>query len=160
VDPLNAAARENLRYARKTAQLDAPEPAWYEAASQWLPVNAWAWLAGGGLWFAVSMVMLPRFLRRRRTSVQQALAAAGFAVFLLCLPAMYGIHTRSQIGIVLDKDTPLRLTPTREGQILLVLAAGQWARCERAQGDHLLIHTRFGRGWIERTGFGLVCPAR
>jgi hypothetical protein len=157
VDPFNDAARENLRYARKTAQLEAPEPAWYEAASQWLPANAWAWLAGGGLWFAVSILMLPRVLRWRRTGGQQALAAAGLAVFLLCLPAMYGVQTRSRIGIVLERDTPLRLTPTREGQILLVLSAGQSARCERVHGDHLLIHTRLGRGWIERTAFGLVC---
>jgi hypothetical protein len=160
VDPFNATAREDLRYARKTAGLDAPEPAWYEAASQWLPVNAWAWLAGGSLWFAVGMVMLPRVLRRRRTSGQQALAAAGVAVFLLCLPAMQGIQTRSRIGIVLERDTPLRLTPTREGQILLVLAGGQSARCELTHGDYVLIDTHFGRGWIKRTELGLVCPAR
>lgn len=158
VDPFNAAARENLRYARKTAQLEAPEFAWYEAASMWLPVNGWALLAGCSLWFAVAMVLLPRVLRWRRAGWHQALAAAGFAVFLVCLPSHYGIHTRARIGIVLEKDTPLRLTPTRDAQTRMLLSEGQPARWERARGDYLFIRTSQGKGWIERTKLGRICP--
>lgn len=158
IDPFNAAASENLRYARKTAQLEAPQLTWYEAASLWLPVNAWAIVAGCSLWFAVAMMMLPRILRWRRVNWQQALAAAGFALFLLCLPSLYGVHTRSMIGIVLEKETPLRLTPTRDAQTILLLADGQPARWERARGDYALIATSYGKGWIERSKLGLVCP--
>src|ERR1035437_635045 len=39
LDPFNDAARQKLRFARKTAQLEAPELAWYEVISTWLPVN-------------------------------------------------------------------------------------------------------------------------
>ncbi len=158
VDPFNDAARENLRYARKTAQLEAPQLTWYEAASLWLPVNAWALVAGGSLWFAVAMMRLPRILRWRRANWHQALAAAGFAVFLICLPSLYGIHTRSKLGFVLEKETPLRLTPTRDAQTILLLADGQPARWVRARGDYALIATSYGEGWIERTKLGLVCP--
>ena len=158
VDPFNIASRENLRFARKEAQLESPELAWYEAASTWLPVNAWAVLAGLSLWFAVAMAMLPRILRLRRASWHQALAVAGCAVFLLCLPSLVGVHTRAGIGIVLESATPLRLTPTGDGQTLMQLAAGEPARIERARGEYFLIRTSYGRGWIERAKLSRICP--
>lgn len=158
VNPFNDAARTNLRFARKTAQLEAPELTWYEAASEWLPVNAWSALAAGSFWFAVAMVMLPRIFRWRRTGWHQALAAGGFAVFLLCLPALAGIHTRAHIGFVLEKDTPLRLTPTADAQQLSSLPPGLPARWKRTHGQYALIQTPYGRGWVERRQFGRICP--
>jgi len=158
VDPFNAAAQENLRYARKAAQLEAPQLTWYEAASLWLPVNAWALVAGLSLWAAVALIILPRILRWPRANWHQALAAAGFAIFLLCLPSLFGVHTRSRIGIVLEKDTELRLTPTHAAQTLMLLPAGQPARWVRARGDYLLVQTGYGKGWIEHAKLGLVCP--
>jgi len=158
VDPYNAAALGNLRFARKAAQLDAPEYTWYEAASMWLPVNAWALLAGASLWLAVAMVTLPRVLRWRRANWHQALAAAGCALFLLSLPSLYGVHTRSRIGIVLEKDVELRLTPTRNAQTLMLMPSGQPARWERSRGDYRFIRTGYARGWIESSKLGMVCP--
>lgn len=157
VDPFNGAACENLRFARKSAQLEAPELSWHEVASTWLPVNAWAWLAGASLWLAVAMVMLPGFLRLRRAGWHQAVAALGLGVFLLCLPALSGVRSRMCIGFVLEQDTTLRLTPTREAQAVTVLGAGDPARWERTRGNYLLIRTSHGRGWIEREQFGRVC---
>jgi hypothetical protein len=158
VDPFNAAVRENLQFARKAALLEAPEYSWCEAASMWLPANAWALLAGTSLWCAVALIMLPRLLRWRRTGWHQALAAAGFAVFLVCLPSLYGVHTRTQIGIVLAKETPLRLTPTREAQTILLLSEGQPVRCERTRGTYWLVRTSSGNGWVERAQVGRICP--
>lgn len=158
VDPFNDAARANLRFARKTAQLEAPELTWYEAASEWLPVNVWSALAAGCFWFAVAMVMLPRIFRWRRAGWHQALAAGGFAIFLLCLPALAGIHTRARIGFVLEKDTPLRLTPTADAQQLSSLPPGVPARWERTHGQYALIQTPYGRGWVERRQFSRICP--
>jgi tetratricopeptide (TPR) repeat protein len=158
VDPFNAAARENLRYARKAAQLEAPQLSWFEAASLWLPVNAWALVAGFSLWAAVAFVTLPRVLRLGRANWHQAAAAAGFALFLLCLPSLYGVHTRARMGIVLEKETALRLTPTHAAQTVMLLPAGQPVRWERARGDYLLVRTGYGKGWVERTQLGLVCP--
>ena len=158
VDPYNAEARGNLQFARKTAQLESPEYAWHEAASMWLPVNAWPILAGVSLWFAVAMITLPRVLRWQRGNWQQGLAATGCAIFLLCLPSLYGVHTRTKIGIVQQKDTELRLTPTREGQTVMQMPAGQPVRWERQRGEYFFVRTRYGKGWVERSKLGLVCP--
>jgi tetratricopeptide (TPR) repeat protein len=158
LDPLNGAVNGNLRFARKVAQLEAPDLPWYEAVSTWLPVNWWAWLAGGSLWVAVGMTMLPGILRRPKRPWQQAFAAVGLMVFLLSVPAHIGVYTRSHLGFVQEKDVPLRLTPTREAQPITRLAAGEPARCERVRGDYLLIRTNRALGWVERHEFAFICP--
>ena len=159
LDPFNESARQNLRFARKTAQLEAPDLAWYEVISAWLPVSWWAWIAGGSLWLAVAMVILPGILRQRKATWHQAVAALALMVFLLSIPALFGVQTRARIGFVLEKDTPLRLTPTLEAQAITRLAPGEPARLVRARGRYVLIQTGRTLGWVERDQFGLTCPA-
>ena len=158
LDPFNQSARQNLRFARKTAQLEAPDLAWYEVVSTWLPVSWWAWIAGVSFWLAVAMGMLPGILRWRKATWHQAIAAVGLMVFLLSVPAHIGVKTRSRIGYVLQKDTPLRLTPTREAQAVTRLAAGEPARWIRAYGNYVLLSTSRSLGWLEQEQFGLTCP--
>jgi hypothetical protein len=158
VDVFDQRARDNLRFARETGGLDAPRLTWYETASTWLPTNSWAWIAGGGLWLALGMVTLPVVLRWHKAGWHQALAALGLGIFLLSIPAHVGVVTRSQIGFVLDRKTPLRLTPTEEADTVTTLAAGEPARLVRVYGDYVFVRTQNGAGWIEREKFGLVCP--
>lgn len=157
LDPRNQSARENLAYARKFVGVEAPEFTWYERASTWLPVNAWAWIAGASLWLAIAMAVLPGVLRWRRASWQQALAAISLAVFLLGLPAHLGVVTRTRIGFVMKKDTPLRLTPTAEAEALMKLNAGQPMRALRVRGDYVFVRTANAEGWVEKSQFGSIC---
>ena len=158
LDPFNESARQNLRFVRKTAQLESPDLAWYEVISSWLPVGWWAWIAGCSLWLAVGMVLLPGILRRRKATWHQAIAALALMVFLLSIPALFGVQTRARIGFVLQEDTPLRLTPTLEAQSVTHLAPGEPARSVRARGRYLLIRTNRSIGWVEQDQFGLTCP--
>ena len=157
VNPFERNARNNLRFARETAQLEAPELAWYEVGSAWLPAHWWAWIAAGSLWLVVGTLTLPAILRWRKSPGQQAIAALGLAVFLLSIPAHAGVQTRSRVGFVLEKDTPLRLTPTAEAEAVSRLAAGEPGRRVRARGNYLFIRTSRGAGWVERGQFALVC---
>jgi hypothetical protein len=157
LDPLSEAARADLVFARKNAQVETPELAWYEVVSTWLPANWWAWIAGISFWTAVGMAIVPGILRQRKAAWHQAVAAFGVMILLLSLPAHAGVYTRSRIGFVLEKNTPLRLTPTLESQTVTRLAAGEPVRCERAQGDYILVQTSRARGWLERDQCGLVC---
>lgn len=158
VNPFDRNARNNLRFARETAQLEAPELAWYEVGSAWLPAHGWAWMAAGSLWLVVGTLTLPAILRWRKSPWQQAVAALGLVVFLLSIPAHAGVLTRSRAGFVLEKDTTLRLTPTAEGEAVARLAAGEPGRQVRGRGNYLFIRTSRGAGWVERDQFGLVCP--
>ena len=157
ISPFQANPRANLRFARKVGQLSAPELSWWEVCSTWLPVNVWAWIAAASFWSALALVLLPTLFRWRKADWHQAVAATGFAVFLLTIPALVGVQTRASLGVVLGKDTPLRLTPTAEAQTLTRLAAGEMARVESRRGHYLYIRTSGdAAGWIERGQFALV----
>lgn len=156
LQPAHPLARENLAFARQELQLEAPAQAWHEAVSTWLPVNAWAWLAGASLWVAAGLMTVPRWLRRTRRGWHQAVAAAALAVFLLCLPAMPGVEARSRAAIILERDIPLRLTPTAEAQPVTMLTAGDPVRIERTRGGYVLVKTSRGRGWVEQTELGRI----
>jgi hypothetical protein len=109
------------------------------------------------LWFAVGLAVLPSVLRLRKSGWQQALMAVGLGAFLLSLPANYGAVTRTTLGLVLEAETPLRLTPTAEAEATTKLAAGEPARVMRSRGKYLLIRTRLATGWIESGKFGFIC---
>jgi hypothetical protein len=156
LDSFNASSHENLRFARKARLLDAPDLPWYEICSTWLPVNAWPWLACASFWVAVAMVMLPGVFRWRKSGWHQVLAAGCFAIFLLTIPALLGVQTRSNLGVVVERDTALRLTPTANAQAILRLADGETARLQRERGNYLFIRTATASGWIERTSFALI----
>jgi tetratricopeptide (TPR) repeat protein len=156
LDPFNGLARSNLRFARHTAQLEAPDLSWYEVVSSWLPANWWAWVAGFSLWTAVGISTVPGILRWRKSAWQQAVAAFGLALFLLSLPAHLGVSTRARLGFILFKDVPLRLTPTTEAQFITRLGAGEPARLERKQGNYLLIQASHTTGWVQRDQFRLI----
>jgi tetratricopeptide (TPR) repeat protein len=157
LDPFNPNPRANLRAARKSAQIDTPDLSWHELCSTWLPVDAWAWVAAFSFWLAVALMLLPNLLHWRRADWRQGLAAAGLAVFLLTLPALAGVQSRSRIGIVVNPDTPLRLTPTQEAQTLAKIPAGAMARLERRRGDYVYVRTQFdSAGWLKQSDFGLI----
>lgn len=156
LNPGAQAASNNLKFARERAQLEAPDLTWCEIVAGWLPANWWAVLAVTSLWFAVAMLLLPGILRWRKSSTPQALVALGLGVFLLTLPANYGVITRARLGVALANETDLRFTPTAEGEAVTRLAAGEPGRVLRERGRYLFIETRRTRGWVERGAFGLV----
>lgn len=157
IDPFDQLAAQNLRFARTVAQVDAPQLKWFEAGSTWLPPNLWAWLAGISLWLAVGALTLPRFCRWRKAGWQQTVAALAFGLFLFSLAANFGVVSRADIGFVLKKNAPLRLTPTRESEVIATLSAGTPARQVRARGNYFFIRTVSESGWIEQREFRRVC---
>ena len=158
IDPFDARAKANLNFAREVAQADPPQLNWFEAASAWLPPNAWGWLAGATLWLAVGLSVLPVVFRRRAAGWQQWLAALAFGLCLFCLAADFGVLSRTQTGFVLKKNAPLRLTPTRDGEIITTLPGGEPARRLRTRGNFVLIRTPGGAGWLDQHDFGPLCP--
>ena len=156
IDPFDARAENNLKFARAVAQVDEPPLKWFEAASLWLPPDAWVWLAGASLWLSVGALTVPRFFRRRKTGWQQALAAVGLGIFLASMTANVGVVSRTNLGFVLKKNAPLLLTPTRAGEVVANLNAGEPARRLRTRGGYFFIRTANGAGWIARDAFGLV----
>jgi hypothetical protein len=155
VNPYDRRTRENLAYVRGEHLLGEPEPAWYEACAGWLPMNAWVWVASVSLWIAIAASVLPGILRRRRADWQQVLAAAALAVLLLALPACLGTHARTRLSVVLARETVVRLTPTRLGESVGRLSAGEMARMGRRLGEHVHVTAGGGlQGWVLHQDLG------
>jgi tetratricopeptide (TPR) repeat protein len=157
IDPFDRCAADNLKFARAAVSVDKPHLKWFEIASTWLPPNAWVWLAGGGLWLGIGALVLPRVLFRRKTGGLQWPAAFGFVVFAFCLTANFGVVSRTNIGFIVEKNTVLRLTPTREAESIGTLADGEPARILKARGGYYFIRTATESGWVEQKSLGLIC---
>ena len=155
IDPFDERAAQNLEFARSVAQVDEPQLKWFETASTWLPPDAWMWIAGASLWLAVGALVLPQVFRRNKSG-WQTLAALGLGIFLASLTANLGVVSRTNLGFVLKRNVELRLTPTRAGEIISTLNAGEPARKLRTRGNYFLIRTASESGWIEQSAFGLV----
>jgi len=158
LDPFNHAAQENLLYARETVSANPLELTWFEQASTWLPAGWWTWIAGVSLWLAVALVTLPDFFRIRKAGWHQTVAALALGLFLLSLAPSVGMFTRAKIGIVTDKNTSLRLTPTQAAEVIAPLPPGEPVRELRRRGNYFFVHTQDGNGWIERGQIKFLCP--
>jgi hypothetical protein len=156
IDPLDANVRQNLKFARLVAQVEAPELRWYETLSTWLPANAWLWIAGASLWLMAAALVLPRVFRWKKTGGQQILTALGGGIFIFAVVASFGVVSRTDIGFVLKKNTPLRLTPTSGSELISSLPAGEPVRRVKLRGNYLFIRTPMAAGWIERQQVELV----
>ena len=158
LNPFNRDARSNLSFARETILASPLELTRCELASTWLPATYWAWLASVSLWLAVAMVTLPGFFRMRKTGWHQTLAALALGIFILSLPPNLGVFTRAEIGIVTEKNTALRLTPTKSAEAVASLSAGEPIRQLRQRGDFFFVHTQYGNGWVGRRQVKFICP--
>jgi len=157
LSPFNRNTEANLHFARYKAHIEAPTLAWFERYSTWLPGGWWLAVATIGLWGGVALLALPRLAGLRRADWHQGIAAALLAVFLLSVPALLGLSKRARLGVVLEDETPLRLTPTREGETLTKLPAGEMARVERRSGRYLYVRADGDRaGWVKETEFETV----
>ena len=74
------------------------------------------------------------------------------------MTANIGVVSRTNLGFVVKKNAPLLLTPTRTGEVISLLTAGEPARKLKARGEYYFIRTAYGSGWIGRRDFGLVSP--
>lgn len=162
LNPFDRNTAANLHFARVNAQLVVPERPWFEQYSEWLPSTAWLVASSLSLWCGVALLTLPRLLGLRRADWHQGVAALLLAVFLLSVPALIGLYTRQKVGVILAEETPLRLSPTREGEArdaLGKVAAGEIARVEMTRGDYLYVRAESDRaGWVHRTEFAKVWP--
>jgi hypothetical protein len=159
LDPSFRNTVANLRFARGEAGLEEPQFFWTEKYSAWLTPDTWLWLATAAFWAAVALLALPGLLRWKRNAWTQGGAVLALAVLLCTLPALVGLRSRSTLGVVLAQDPDLRLTPTREGEVLGRLSAGELARVEKSRGEYAYVRAVSDRaGWVRWDEFAKIWP--
>ena len=158
IDPFDSRAGSNLRFARTTVQVNELELRWHEKISSWLAADAWLWIAFASLWLATGALVLPRFFRWKKSGFQQTLSALGWMIFVLAVTANLGVASRTNLGLVVKNNSAVQLTPTRAGEVISTLAAGEPARVIKTRGDFYFIRATMTAGWVARKDFSLVIP--
>lgn len=157
LDPWNRNTTANLRFARGQAALLPPTLSWNETYSSWLPPDGWLWTAAICFWGGLACLTLPPLLARRRTAWTQAGAVVALSAFILTLPALSGLWSRAQLGVVTAAEAPLRLTPTQEGEVLGKLPTGDIARAELTRGAYTYVRGEGDRaGWVSNSEFARI----
>jgi hypothetical protein len=159
LDPSFRNTVANLRFARGVAGLEEPQFFWTEKYSAVLPPDAWLWLATAAFWAAAALLALPALLRWKRNAWTQGGAVLALALLLCTLPALLGLRSRAALGVVLAEEPDLRLTPTREGEVLGRLSAGEFARVEKSRGEYAYVRAASDRaGWVRWDEFAKIWP--
>ena len=156
LDPHQPNVRNNLRFARRTLLLEEPEMGWYEFCSTWLPANDWAVLSASSFWVMLGLILLPGLFGWKKSVWLQAGAAGALSIFILTLPALYGLHTRSRMAVVLTQNGNLLLTPTAAGQVKSQLPEGEMVRLIRRRGAFSYVRTTTQNGWIQGNKLGFI----
>ena len=159
IKPSSKNTAANLRFARSQGGLGEPQYPWHEKYSALLSPGLWLFVASLSFWGAIALLAVPPLLKQRRAAWTQATAVVAIAVFLLTVPALAGLLSRAHLGVILAPETELRLTPTREAEILGKLTEGELARVEKVRGDFLYIRGAADRaGWVQGKEFEKIWP--
>jgi len=154
--PNNPDARANLHFIRETAQLPEPETGLVHRWNQALPLNIWCWLAAAGFWGSAALMLLPRMFETVNAFTRLLL----FFSLLLMLSgaaALYGYKDKSNQGVVLQSDTPLRVAPAKESPPTAYIQAGELAVIVKERKDFFFVNTQTGKsGWVLHVEIGKI----
>ena len=157
-DKVRISTEANLKFARQVAQLDAPQLKWFEAVSAWLPPNAWVWLAGATALLSVGLLVLPGICRRRKAWWAAVAGGAGVRDFSVQPHRKFRGGEPDPNRFRPEKNTPLRLTPTQDGEVISTLAPGEPVRrLVRSRGKYIFIRT-LGDMVGQQSDFGPLRP--
>jgi len=149
LDAASPDIQTNLRLAQeKAAVFDSEEPGPLRDWSNFLSLNQWGWislfaLATAGL-LMLTAVFASRF--RRALWLKIGTVAALFALVVSGV-AVYLQSEETSRGIILEKDTPVLLSPFPTAEQVSTLSAGRSVNLRESHSDYVHI----GQGWVSKS---------
>jgi len=153
-DPNNSEIRANLTLAREAAEIPQPQEHFWALFSHFLSVDTWTYLLILFFWSTVALLLLPRVYKKAQGSfTNPAMLACGIAT-LICLTALAYYHTRRNLGVVLNNDSPLHIAPTDSSPTNAYLREGILAKVDnKHQGFYFVKTNNNKEGWISKTNY-------
>ena len=149
IDPTDPVALAGIRHAQNAGGAKRPPSNWLEDYASLLPSGAWTLIAAAAFWTAVAALLVPRVTGRRAGPWSNAFLLIGLTAFALALPGIWGGYARSDRAVVRRAETPLRLTPTAEGESVGSFEEGDMVRAGRRLNGHVRVRASDGRtGWV------------
>lgn len=149
IDPTDPVALAGVRHAQNAGGAKRPATTWLEHYASFLPSGAWTLAAAAAFWTAVAALLVPRMRGRRPGPWSNAALLIGLTAFVLALPGIWGARSRADRAVVRRPETPLRLTPTAEGEAVGSFEEGDMVRAGRKLKGHVRVRASDGRaGWV------------
>lgn len=130
-----------------------------EAYASALPESAWTWLAAAAFWTVVVALALPYVSSAPARPGRHALAGVALAVLILALPGIHGARRHRARAVVIAPETPLLRTPTRTGETVRTVEAGDRVRLSERKGDYRRVITADEEtGWMRDDALVPIIP--
>lgn len=156
LEPANPDAAANLNFVREAAELAAPTNGLVTRLGKKLSVNYWGWIALGGFWISLALILLPRLYGGQR-ALSRLLLVAALGVTATSAVALYGYHQISQDGVILQNDTPLRVAPSPQSNEYGYLQAGEIITIQKEHQSYIFIDNQNDKsGWVLSTEVGRI----
>ncbi len=155
LDPANPDIRANLALTREAASLPPLDTPTLAVVGHRLPWSTWMWTSVAAFWLLLSILVLARPLGWTGLWRNFAISVSSLILAASLLGQVPWFLTRNH-GIVLSKETPLRIAPTATSPLESTLGAGTTVNAANTHGEYIRVETPEGDGWILKTSLGLV----
>lgn len=160
LQPSSEEIRTNLELARKTAKLPKNKKSLYEKTLAKKSPHFWKWILAITFWLGVGTLLLPKYFR-----IQGPIPSTLGIIFLLfSLIPLWAIIQSGKVrtvGIILEQDAPLLISPTPESEVANYLQPGQEVQLnlDPQSKTHIYAHTESGdSGWLPNQFVGHIHP--
>ena len=160
LDPSSEEVRANLQLANQFADLPLKEESLYEQTLGRQSPHFWKWVLCVSLWLGISLIILPRYFG----FVGPVPLIIGFVVISISVLPIIALKKASdvkQLGIILEEDTPILVSPTQTSAIANYLQAGHTVSINhsvKAAAYLYIISSQGDSGWIPTEKVGRLHP--
>lgn len=160
LDPGSEETRANLVMAKKLADLPINEESLYDQTLGRHSPHFWKWVLWVTVWLGISLILLPKYFGLIGP-VPLAAGILTIGISILPLFALKKSSEQKEVGVILEEDTPILVSPTTHSAIANYLQAGHSVTInlsEKASG-YLYVNSNLGdSGWIASEKVGKLHP--
>jgi tetratricopeptide (TPR) repeat protein len=158
LDPASEEIRANLAFVRKAAGFPEAQTSLYDKTLGRRPVDFWMWMLSAGFWFGVALLVFPRMYGLGGVVIP----IVGCAVLLFSFVPLWAVLQADKFrdqAIVLDADTALLVSPTKDSAAAAFLQAGEAVTIQptKTQPNHFFVRSNDGEeGWVFSKHLGRI----
>lgn len=160
LSPSSEEIRANLQLAKKTAKLPENKESLYEKTLAKKTPHFWKWILAITFWLGIGTLLLPKSFK-----IQGPIPTTiGILLILFSLLPLWSILQAGKVrnvGIILEPDAPLLISPTQESAVANYLQPGQEVQLNKNSKSktHIYANTETGdSGWLPKQLVGRIHP--
>lgn len=158
--PDSEETRANLRLVEKYVGLEKTQENLLDQTLGSKTPQFWKWFLWGSLWFGICLLALPRYFG----ILTPILPIIGSVCILLCSVPIFAIlkaGEQKNLGIVLESDTPVLVSPTNQSAVAHYLQPGNSINIKEDEENktYFFVETNRGEsGWVAIENIGRLHP--